>query len=181
MKIINMIQLGDWQLVRNVARLTQGKGPIFTPVSEDFKRKMIISRHEPLKLLNYVLTIECPQWVTGHFVRHKHSLHFVESSRSDLTGRSRDPERIIQYVCTANPVGLMDMAEKRLCARASEETRQTMQLIVEEIQKVEPFLASRLKPACVVKGYCPEQFSSCGFIHRDAYQIQRDLYLQDIE
>jgi thymidylate synthase ThyX len=179
MKVISLLEMGEWTTVRNIARMTQGKGPIFTPVTEEFKKKMIVSRHEPLKLLNYLIRVECPQWVAMHFVRHKHSVHFAESSRDDITGVPRDPDKIIQYAVMANPVGLMDMAEKRLCTRASDETRETMKLIVHEISKIEPFLAERLQPACVVKGYCPEQFDPCGYIHSKNYNVKREQYLKD--
>lgn len=177
MKVISIQQLGDWVLVRNLARLTQGKPPIFTEVSEEFKRKMLISRHEPLKAINYVITVECPQWVAMHLVRHKHSLHFVQSSRDDITGETRDPNKIIQYTFIANPVGLMDMSEKRLCGTASEETRELMQLIANEFIIIEPLLGYRLQPSCVVKGYCPEQFKPCGYNQSEEYRFIRGCYL----
>lgn len=178
MKIVDILEIGNWVNVRNIARMTKGKGPIFTVVSEEFKRKMIISKHEPLKLINYLIQVECPQWVAMHFVRHKHSLHFAQSSRDDLTGIPRDPERIIHYAFMANPVGLMDMAEKRLCRQASVETQEVMHLIVEQIRITEPFLADRLQPACVARGYCPEQFQPCGYDYSYAYKERREKYLQ---
>lgn len=177
MKVLSITQIGDWQTVRNVARLTQGKSPIFSEVSEDFKRKMIVSRHEPLKTLNYLIIVECPQWVAMHLVRHKHSLHFVESSRDDITGMPRDPNRIVKYALMANPVGLMDAAEKRLCSRASDETQELMHLIADEFIVREPLLYDRLQPSCVVKGYCPEQFNPCRYIETPRYKIERQRYL----
>lgn len=181
MKVISIQQLNDWVLVRNLARLTQGKPPIFTEVSEEFKRKMLISRHEPLKAINYVITVECPQWVAMHLVRHKHSLHFVQSIRDDITGETRDPNKIIQYTFIANPVGLMDIAEKRLCKKASYETRKLMRLICLEFESIEPLLFERLEPQCIVKGYCPEQFKPCGYTKSENYKECRLQYLFESE
>ena len=79
------------------------------------------------------------------------------------------PNRFDRYAPTdlafiINAEALMNMAHKRLCTKASAETRAVMSLIRSEIAKddVDPDLAMHLVPQCVYRGgICPEP-RSCG-------------------
>lgn len=79
------------------------------------------------------------------------------------------PNRFDRYAPTdlafiINAEALMNMAHKRLCTKASAETRAIMSLIRSEIAKddVDPDLAMNLVPQCVYRGgICPEP-KSCG-------------------
>lgn len=62
-----------------------------------------------------------------------------------------------------NAEALMNMAHKRLCSKASPETRKLMGMIKHEIEVVDPALAKHLVPMCVYRGgICPEP-NSCGY------------------
>ena len=61
-----------------------------------------------------------------------------------------------------NTPALINMAHKRLCKQASEETRTVMKLICSEVIKVCPELDGLLVPLCKYRnGLCTEMFP-CG-------------------
>ena len=63
-----------------------------------------------------------------------------------------------------NAEALINMAHKRLCSKASLETRKLMGMIKHEIEVVDPALAKHLVPMCVYRcGICSEP-NSCGYI-----------------
>ena len=57
----------DWKRVLNAARRTAGKKPIDKEPSDLFKRKMLLSEHSPIRLIEYDFTWEdIKQWITVH-------------------------------------------------------------------------------------------------------------------
>lgn len=64
-----------------------------------------------------------------------------------------------------NAEALMNMAHKRLCSKASAETRKIMQLIVDEVREVDADLARHLVPQCVFRGGICSEVKSCGLNH----------------
>lgn len=69
-------------------------------------------------------------------------------------------------MCIINAEALMNMAHKRLCSKASEETRQVVDAIKAEVDKVDPDLAAHMVPQCIYRGgICPEA-KPCG-LHRN--------------
>lgn len=64
-----------------------------------------------------------------------------------------------------NAEALMNMAHKRLCSKASAETRKIMQLIVDEVREIDADLARHLVPQCVFRGGICSEVKSCGLNH----------------
>lgn len=65
-----------------------------------------------------------------------------------------------------NAEALINMAHKRLCSKASEETRNVVNQIREQVRKVDPNLADHMVPQCIYRGgICPEN-NPCG-VNRD--------------
>ena len=62
-----------------------------------------------------------------------------------------------------NAEALMNMAHKRLCSKASLETRKLMAMIKHEIEEVDPALARHLVPMCVYRGGICSEPKSCGY------------------
>lgn len=62
-----------------------------------------------------------------------------------------------------NAEALMNMAHKRLCSKASPETRKLMGMIKHEIEVVDPALARHLVPMCVYRGGICSEPNSCGY------------------
>ena len=62
-----------------------------------------------------------------------------------------------------NAEALINMAHKRLCSKASPETRKLMGMIKHEIEVVDPALARHLVPMCVYRGGICSEPNSCGY------------------
>ncbi len=54
----------------------------------------------------------------------------------------------------------------RLCAQADKQTRETMELIKDEILKVCPYLKDLLVPKCEYRGGLCDEFESCGYYRK---------------
>ena len=68
-----------------------------------------------------------------------------------------------------NAEALINMAKKRLCTKASPETREVMMIIKEKIKDVDPDLYNFLVPTCIYRGgICPE-LKSCKFCKTDVF------------
>jgi hypothetical protein len=65
--------------------------------------------------------------------------------------------------CIINAEALINMAHKRLCFKASAETRQVVQMIRNQISAVDPALARLMQPPCVAHGGICYEPNSCGF------------------
>lgn len=61
--------------------------------------------------------------------------------------------------CVINAEALINMAHKRLCFKASEQTRELMSAIVCEVAQVDPNLAHYMVPMCAARGgVCSEPY-----------------------
>lgn len=92
------------------------------------------------------------------------------------------PERFDRYTptdlaCLINAEAIINMSHKRLCAKASAETREIWEKIVEEIRTCDRDLANYCVKPCVHCGFCREA-KPCGFTKTDIYQILREDYLK---
>ena len=119
---------GTWRDVADAARTTIGMEPGEGEPSSAWKRKMLIAEHSPIrKLVVSWKWTDLPSWVSVHFVRHKFGIeHFVRSQRTDRTGINRDelPQRaLVTHECEANAQAIINISRKRLCGKASFETR----------------------------------------------------------
>jgi predicted CDP-diglyceride synthetase/phosphatidate cytidylyltransferase len=97
--------------------------------------------------------------VSIHFVRHNKGVtHFVKSMRDDRGAvEVADRYTHINHGMLINAQALINMARKRLCYKASEETRYTMIQLKKAIRKVDPDLAKYMVPECIYRGkVCPE-------------------------
>lgn len=91
------------------------------------------------------------------------------------------PKRFDRYAPTdlafiINAEALINMAHKRLCAKASKETRDLMTKIALEVSIADPELAEHLVPQCIYRGgICPEA-KCCGYIHSEQGRAQLETY-----
>lgn len=90
------------------------------------------------------------------------------------------PEHFDRYAptdlaCIINAEAIINMSHKRLCAKASTETREIWTTVVTEIGKIDPDLARHCVKPCIATGICREA-KSCGFIKSDPYRHQRNDY-----
>lgn len=129
--------------------------------------KLCKMEHSPLRTMMYQIEmIGIPSFVSTHLVRHKIGVeHYVMSNRTDRGGEGNDKvtrNSPVDHMMVVNAAALINIAKKRLCQHSSYETRKVMNLIKEEMNIVEPELASFLVPDCVYRhGACPEH-KPCG-------------------
>lgn len=81
------------------------------------------------------------------------------------------PIRTVEYdmAASVNAQALINISRKRLCGKASKETREAWRAVKKEMEKVDPVMASVMVPECVYRGFCPER-KSCGFVNTEAYR-----------
>lgn len=110
-----------------------------------------------------VQLIDVPTFVSVHFVRHVTTVPFVRSKRIDRDGDgTEDRFTPVSHRFICNAEALLNMARRRLCFKASPETRGWMIRIKEKIREVDPDLAHYMVPNCVYRGgLCPEP-KPCG-------------------
>lgn len=152
----------DWIMCKQCALVTVGKKAVTEPDLE-WKHKILEARHSPIRVLNFMFRLEVPYWVSVHLCRHIHSQPFVRSQRNDRQSdydRNKAPQNeTVTMLWYMNAEELMTIANKRLCKQASEETRQVVKMMCEEVLKVCPEFERLLVPMCVYQnGICHEIF-----------------------
>lgn len=173
---------GDWQEVVDDCRATVGKESLGKEPSTEFKRKILISEHSPIRDIRIKWRWRnMPHWITVHWVRHKWE-KFVRTQRTDRTGidRTKLPQDEPQtFVGEANTQHLIDTMRKRLCYQASPETRNYAVDLKIALHQDNPEISDVLVPNCVYRGGCPEM-SNCGWFDKMA-TIYPELKSSDIQ
>lgn len=95
------------------------------------------------------------------------------------------PKRFDRYAptdlaCLINAEAIINMSHKRLCAKASKETREIWEHVLEHIKEVDPDLVVFCVKPCVHKGFCSEP-KSCGWCGGKWYGHERENYLKLFE
>ena len=174
----------DWLEIKSACMQTISKQAKTTPPDE-WKRKLIISRHSPIRrgVISWKWD-NIPFYVMGHFVRHHVGCTpYVATSREDRTNIPREERKQTDSVSMqmdANIQALIDMAEKRLCTQSDKVTREYMEALKDEITKYDETIGWALAPSGIYKCGCPEKFSNCTYCTSILKQMpQEDLF--DIE
>ena len=154
----------DWFEVKKRALVTVGKKAITEP-NEIWKRQMLKARHSPIRRLNFSFYIECPYWVSVHLCRHIHAQPYVKSQRNDRQSEyNRDFAPQGQEVCMIwdmNAEELMNIANKRLCKKASAETRDIVEKMCELVIEKCPEFDGLLVPNCKYHGGVCHEIQPC--------------------
>ena len=146
---------------------TMGKES-WTPPTSEFVRKLLVARHSPIRELRFSYVIrDVPYWVTVHLVRHHVGFQpYVQSQRNDRQSdydRAKAPQDApVTMRLTLNAEALMNLANKRLCMKASPETREVVQRMCALAEKVMPELRGLLVPMCDYHGGVCHEIQSCG-------------------
>lgn len=156
----------DWMLIKNECRQTVNMNDSIKEPTDEWKKKLLISRHSPLRIGTILVHIEdVPYYVMGHLVRHNVGVvPFVGTSREDRTGIKREERKqtdLVSMDLFINIESLMNISEKRLCTCADKETIKVWKAVVEEIGKYDRLLKWASVPSCVRCGGCCEPFSEC--------------------
>lgn len=168
---IHIEQVTGWTQVLNGARATMGLAPKsehYEP-SHEWRRKILLARHSPIEALQFKVTLEdIPYWVSVHLVRHKIGItHWVRSQRDDRSDneipRADKPQgALVTHTMLINAQALIAVSKKRLCFKASAETRAVWAAVREKMQTVDSDMAWAMRPECWWCGNrCPEM-QPCG-------------------
>lgn len=171
---------GDWKEVLNRARTTVKKDFIDKEPSENFKHKILIAEHSPIRSLIYCFKIkDIKSWSATHFARHHVGIEkWISTQRTDRTGINRDElsqGALVDMEIEANVQALINLARKRLCNQASPETIQVMCEIKKEVAKKDKLVASAMVRECIYRGFCPE-INSCGFDKTEVFKQELERY-----
>lgn len=150
---------GNWQDVVNDCRATVSKPPLGKEPSKKFKQQLLISEHSPIRNISVKWQWrDIKSWVATHWSRHKWEC-YISTQRSDRTGVDRDKlpqDSPVTFSGEANVQNLIDTMRKRLCCRASPETRKLAENFKQELYEHEPEISDALVPNCVYRCGCPE-------------------------
>lgn len=177
---INLVS-DNWKEVLSIARATVGKSEATKEPSTQWKTKILISEHSPIRLITILWEwIEIKTWVSQHFSRHnKYAEHFVRTQRNDRTGKKRDDLRQdtpVNHAMHSNASEIIQISRKRLCTATHRETTGEWKAFLIELAKKEPELAGVCVRECVYRGgLCPEPVC-CGFIHTNKFANEFSEY-----
>lgn len=151
---------GNWTEVLNDCRFTVNKKDLNKEPSEKFKKHILIAEHSPIRdIFIKWRWLKIPHWVAMHWARHKWE-KFIATLRTDKTGINRDklPQDYPSNMTgEGNIQNLIDSWRKRLCFRASDETRELAEDYKVTIhEEVDEYIANVLVPNCIYRGGCPE-------------------------
>lgn len=157
---------GDWLVAKKCALYTVGLEAVTEP-NKVWKEAILAARHSPIRELNFIFKlIKIPYWVSVHLVRHVHSQPYVQSQRNDRQDRydrKKAPQDApVNMMWSMNAEELITIANKRLCGKASEETREVVQMMCDEVIKVCPEFKHELVPMCERNGGICYEMRGCG-------------------
>ena len=163
--IINKIN-NDWVNIKNKCRTTVRKDYTQNVPSSEFKSKLLIAEHSPIRLLEVDWSWKnIKYWVSTEMSRHKFE-KFISSQRNDRQNeydRNHAPQdALVNFDGYANAQNLIDVMRKRLCHQATPEARKLAESLKFAIKDSgEKELADVLVPNCIYRAFCPE-FHTCG-------------------
>lgn len=157
----------DWMLCKKCTLNTVGKDSTKLPTDE-WKHKLLLSEHSPIRILNFCIKMTVPYYVSVHFCRHFTGVtHFVQSQRNDRQDnydRTKAPQDApVSHMMYINAQELMFMARRRLCTQADQFTRRVMTEICREVIMVCHEFEDTFEPMCFYRGGRCTEFNCCGF------------------
>ena len=131
-------------------------------------KDLYLWEHSPSRTQMFWIHMEnIPSFVSVHLVRHAAvgQQHYVMSNRTDRGGLGNEVvtrNSPVNHRMLLNAQHLIDMSRRRLCYKASPETREVMGRIKEAIGVIDPDLALYMVQECVYRGgFCHEP-KACG-------------------
>lgn len=158
----------NWLAIKNACRQTVSMGDSKIEPTSEWKRKLLICRHSPLRIGTVLWKSEdVPFYVMGHMVRHNVGCTpFVSTSREDRTGKPRDERKqtdLVDMKMVANIESILNISERRLCTCADKNTIKYWNTVLEAIREYDEDIYWACVPQCVRCGSCVEPFSECTF------------------
>ena len=160
----------DWKRVKNHCRTADSKDFTENEATETFKKKLLISEHTPIRLLEFDWSWKSIYyWLSTEWSRHKFE-KFISTQRDDRVkgdiSRNDKPQgALVNFDGYANMQNLIDGWRKRLCGTATDDARELAEDFKIELHKTHPLESNVLVPNCIYRAGCPE-FDCCGYIAR---------------
>lgn len=174
--------VSGWEWAKRAALKTMGLKPKTKEPTDSWKAKMLLAEHSPIRNVTYYISFtNIRQWVSVHIVRHWLGfIPFVHTQREDrrVLDCSRDelPQGSLNDMdVMANAQALINISRKRLCNKASKETREAWEKTKEAVGKVDPIMADKMVRNCVYRGFCPE-LECCGYCNTKKFQEELENY-----
>ena len=158
----------DWLDCKVRTLVTIGLNTVKTTPNDNWKGKMLLARHSPIRDLRIGYYLEIPYWVSTHLVRHHIGVEkYVQTQRNDRqTKYDRHNARqgeMVKMIMDFNGESIQTFMHKRLCNQASEETRIIANMMKECLLEKCPEFADMLVPACAYNnGVCREIYPCNG-------------------
>lgn len=158
----------ELMLMKRCVWVTMGKtGYPATMPTYDLTHSLLDARHSPIRVLNYAFLIESiPSNIATHLARHVHAVPFVSSLRNDRQERVNGDEAPrntpVDMIFYCNAEELMTVANKRLCRKASEKTREAVAEMCRLAVLATPELEGLLVPMCEYHGSVCHEIQPCG-------------------
>lgn len=186
MKTLFNYIIDDWKRVKNHCRTTDNKEFTNNEATELFKKKLLMSEHSPIRLLEFDWSWNnIKYWVSTEWSRHKFE-KCISTQRDDRLiddiPRDKKPQdALVNYDGYANMQNLIDSWRKRLCFQATDEARKLAEDFKIVLHNTHQLEADILVPNCVYRYGCPE-FKSCGYYNKFIkYCTDNDLSLNTLQ
>lgn len=145
------------------ALVTAGKLKVITKPDSMWIFKILRARHSPIRRLRFSFDIiDVPYWVSVHLCRHIHAQPYVKSQRNDrqteYNRNSAPQDALVNMIWDMNAEELMNVANKRLCRKASPETRAVVEEMCRQVIEKCPEFEAFLVPMCAYVGECKEMY-----------------------
>ena len=157
---VTVIKLTGIEDARRAIATTMGKGYASKANLDNLYRWM----HSPMRTQIFDILLEdIPTFVSVHLARHVTTIPFVLSKRIDRGGDGEENRYTpVDHRMLVNAEGLINIAQKRMCYKASPETRDAVYAMRDEIHLHDPDIANHMVPMCVFRGGLCVQPKPCG-------------------
>lgn len=174
--------------IKKHTTIEDARDAINATMSEGFHAKASLKQmymwlHSPIRTQIFSIQLSNVYYfVSVHLARHVTTVPFVQSKRIDRGGDgSEDRYTLVNHRIFCNAEAIMNMSHKRLCFKASPETREAVKLIKDTMLDIDPDLAYYMVPQCVFRGgICPEP-TPCGKYRIKRYKGVEDELLMRID
>lgn len=171
--------MNNWINALSAARNTVNKEVVNKEPSSEWKRKILLAEHSPIRLIKLTYKWTLKSWISVHFTRHKIGIeHFVTTQRDDRTNVDRDSstqDTLVNHFFEANAQAIINISRKRLCFQAHKETIEKWKEFLQKVKTEEPELYSVCVPECIYRGFCPE-IKCCGFSKTEKFKKELEEY-----
>jgi len=177
---------GDWEEVVDDCRATVGKDELGKEPSRKFKRAILLAEHEPIRRIEVKFRWKnIAYWVAMHWKTHiwPSRVDSQRNDRQDRYDRNCAPQDApVTLTGDPNVQHLIDTWRKRLCRKASPETRMYAEDFKRTTREVEELkeISEVLVPNCVYRCGCPEM-QTCGYWQQLVKETEGRVDLTDIQ